>query len=47
MAAMPAATTSMTAVTAMHGHVQQWAGEEEEQRQPAQCMDAVLGEEEE
>lgn len=41
---MPAATASMTAV---HEHVQKWACEENEQRQPGKCMDAMLGEEKE
>ena len=50
MPAMPAVTTTMTAMstmTAVHEHVQEWACEEEEQRQPPQGVDPVLGEKEE
>lgn len=50
MSAVPAATaglSAMSTMTAVHEHVQEWACEEEEQRQPPQGVDPVLGEKEE
>jgi hypothetical protein len=50
MSAVAAVTTGMTGmatVTAMHEHVQEGTGQEQQKRQPAKCVDPVLAEKEE
>ena len=42
-----AGLSAMSTMTAVHEHVQEWASEEEQQRQPPQSVDPVLGEKEE
>ena len=47
MTAMSAVTTSVTAMTTMHGHVQEGTGQKQQKRQPAKSVDSVLAEKEE